>query len=217
MNIISDIAGNYETLLALLKKMPDDDVLSVGDMIDRGPKSKQVVDWFMANGKALLGNHEHMLISAYRRQGYYDDGVWQWNGGNHTLYSYGVPHPEDMPENIIEWMEKLPWFREIGDILISHSFIFPGSSLAEACDLGPQMTRYTYDSQLDRSILWNRCEPERIDKYSLQICGHNSQMGLQRFADEQGKFAICLDDCRNKVLTGLHLPSMIVYQQNYID
>ena len=36
MNLIGDIQGNYRTLLALLKQMPDDDPVSVGDMIDRG-------------------------------------------------------------------------------------------------------------------------------------------------------------------------------------
>ena len=33
MNLIGDIQGNYRTLLALLKQMPDDDPVSVGDMI----------------------------------------------------------------------------------------------------------------------------------------------------------------------------------------
>ena len=57
MNLIGDIQGNYRTLLALLKQMPDDDPVSVGDMIDRGPRSMEVLEFFRNHGKALLGNH----------------------------------------------------------------------------------------------------------------------------------------------------------------
>ena len=42
MNLIGDIQGNYHTLRALLKQMPDEEPVSVGDMIDRGPRSKAV-------------------------------------------------------------------------------------------------------------------------------------------------------------------------------
>ena len=44
--------------MRLLKKCPDYLPISVGDMIDRGPDSKKVLDFFMAGGKAILGNHE---------------------------------------------------------------------------------------------------------------------------------------------------------------
>jgi len=35
MNLIGDIQWNYRTLLALFKQIPDDDPVSVGDIIDR--------------------------------------------------------------------------------------------------------------------------------------------------------------------------------------
>ena len=34
MNLIGDIQGNYHTLRALLKQMPDEEPVSVGDMVD---------------------------------------------------------------------------------------------------------------------------------------------------------------------------------------
>ena len=64
VNIISDIAGNYKTLMALLEKMPqDEEIISVGDMVDRGPRSKEVIEFFMnnENATAIMGNHEHMM------------------------------------------------------------------------------------------------------------------------------------------------------------
>ena len=47
MNLIGDIHGNYQTLLALLKQMPDEEPVSVGDMIDRGPLSRKEHEFFM--------------------------------------------------------------------------------------------------------------------------------------------------------------------------
>jgi hypothetical protein len=46
MNLIGDIQWNYRTLLALLKQIPDDDPVSVGDIIDRGPRSLKVLSSF---------------------------------------------------------------------------------------------------------------------------------------------------------------------------
>ena len=45
MNLIGDIHGNYRTFRALLKQMPDEEPVSVGDMIDRGPRSREVLEF----------------------------------------------------------------------------------------------------------------------------------------------------------------------------
>src|SRR5271165_2882948 len=89
-NIIGDIAGQYDTLLALLAKMPKDATpVSVGDMVDRGPKSKQVLEFFKNNGLAILGNHDHMMIDACKYDmKYYNNGAWFWNGGQRTVESF---------------------------------------------------------------------------------------------------------------------------------
>ena len=47
--IIGDIHGCYDELIALLKKCerkPSDEVISIGDMVDRGPKPWEVVEFF---------------------------------------------------------------------------------------------------------------------------------------------------------------------------
>jgi hypothetical protein len=45
--VISDIAGQYDTLLALIKQVPEYDyILAVGDICDRGLQNKEVVDFF---------------------------------------------------------------------------------------------------------------------------------------------------------------------------
>ena len=47
--------------------MPEGETISVGDMIDRGPNSKEVVEYFMdptINSSAIFGNHEHLMVDA---------------------------------------------------------------------------------------------------------------------------------------------------------
>jgi serine/threonine protein phosphatase 1 len=97
-NIIADIGGNFDALMRLLSKMPDDKVISLGDMVDRGPDSKAVIDWFMSNGHAVIGNHEHMMLDHCRKTGYYESGIWELNGGCTTLASYSGT----ISENILD-------------------------------------------------------------------------------------------------------------------
>jgi hypothetical protein len=56
-------------------------------MNDRGDDNKKVFDFFMTQ-KAILGNHEHMLIDTYRQGGFYTGLIWLYNGGFKTVLSF---------------------------------------------------------------------------------------------------------------------------------
>lgn len=96
MIVIGDVHGCYKTLCALLDKLPDDKITFAGDLMDRGPGSKQVVDLVMEKGyQCVLGNHEHMFLDFCGRNNYYDEtargkkeGPFVLNGGANTLLSY---------------------------------------------------------------------------------------------------------------------------------
>ena len=66
--IIGDVHGNFQALLRLLNRVaPDseDEVYFLGDLIDRGQQSLEVVDFVIKNNyQCLLGNHEYMLLKA---------------------------------------------------------------------------------------------------------------------------------------------------------
>ena len=206
-NIISDIAGNFDALMRLLAKMPDDGVISLGDMLDRGPASKSVIDWFKSNGRAVMGNHEHMMLNHCRKTGFYEIGMWERNGGYAALASFGGTVSED----VLNWVAHLPLYMEIEGCLISHSFVSPGHALRDVCNLG----RSYSDINCEQSIIWCRDSPRRIKKYKMQIAGHNSHFGLRRFSDSRGDFAMCLDDSKLERLTGIHLPSFEIYQVDH--
>lgn len=86
----------------------------LGDYIDRGPSSREVVECLMnwrLDGYEhfnLKGNHEAMMLAACRGQA--ELGWWIRNGGNSTLAPYGeVPdHPDlrAIPPGHLGWMES---------------------------------------------------------------------------------------------------------------
>lgn len=61
-------------------------------------------------------------------------------------------------------------------------------------------------------VLWCRQEPrDRVDEGVIfQVFGHNSHWGLTR-----NQWAVGIDDSRKKVLTGLHYPSLTIYQESW--
>ena len=223
-NIIGDIAGQYDALIKLVDKMPKGVTISVGDMIDRGPKSKDVLDFFMSKKKkAIFGNHEHLMVDYLLDGKYYDRNTWFYNGGMATIKSF-LSEEEFMnkrnlddciPQKYIDWINSLPKYIEKRGVLISHSFLpnydMKDKELLEhSCDLGSCIW-----SKEETTIIWNRTEPVRRKKWKLQVAGHNSQFGFREWSDEKGIYAVCLDGSRHKMLTGLHLESMRIYQQNY--
>ncbi len=61
--IIGDVHGEYKTLLALLEKIPkDSEIIFVGDIVDRGLKSREVVTLVREKGyRVVKGNHENTV------------------------------------------------------------------------------------------------------------------------------------------------------------
>jgi serine/threonine protein phosphatase 1 len=95
---ISDIHGMYDQFITLLRKIDDrDQIIFLGDYIDRGPDSKKVLDLLMTlkrnqNCIFLMGNHEDMMLDYFEGTNRYMDGVWFYNGSLYTLksFNYGV-------------------------------------------------------------------------------------------------------------------------------
>lgn len=106
--MVSDIHGCHKQFNLLLQKAKynpkEDKLILLGDYVDRGMKSKEVVEqvkylvdeW---NVVALRGNHEQMMRKALLSD---EDELWLMNGGLQTLHSYvGL----NWFENGFEWDE----------------------------------------------------------------------------------------------------------------
>jgi serine/threonine protein phosphatase 1 len=134
---IGDIHGCSDHLHALLGVIEDHRagrsrrLVFLGDYIDRGPKSADVIAHLRALQMAepgdvicLAGNHEDMLVRARHER----EGFWNWieNGGRETLQSYGVARVDDLPAHDVAWMAALPTLHEDGQRYYVHAGLRPG-------------------------------------------------------------------------------------------
>ena len=129
--VFGDIHGQFDGLMNLLKFInysPSDKLYFLGDLIDRGDRSADVVRWVMDNGHTCLrGNHEQMCLEAFASaEGSLIWKGWLMNGGAHTLASYGK---ERLPEAHLAWMEQLPLYLDLGDTWLVHAGLNPNLPL----------------------------------------------------------------------------------------
>jgi len=126
---IGDIHGcidTFENLLGQLSLGKNDQLVLTGDLVDRGPHSKLVIDkvWELQEKgfqvHCLRGNHEHMMLSACTG---YDAYSWRMQGGKETLESFGVHWPSDIPPRYVKWIEQLPHCVQIENFLFVHAGI----------------------------------------------------------------------------------------------
>lgn len=205
INIIGDIAGRYDELLLLLRKMPEADlILSVGDMVDRGPKSKEVINFFMTtpNTEAVYGNHEDMMLEyALGRE----RSMWVYNGGFETIESYAGKGQFNatIPQEVIEWLQKRPMYFQTDDLFVSHC---PVTNLAQCVPKDPYGR--------DHFFIWNRYVPSKPQP-KFMVYGHNGRHRDHKWGDGT-HFASCIDNSHDDELMGMHWPSKEIFTQKYL-
>lgn len=129
--VFGDIHGQFDGLMKLVNFIDcsaDDKLFFLGDLIDRGDRSADVVRWVMENGHSCLrGNHEQMCLDAYRsNEGSLVWKGWMMNGGSNTLDSYDEGR---VPQEHIDWMQQLPLFMDLGDSWLVHAGLNPNVPL----------------------------------------------------------------------------------------
>lgn len=93
--VIGDIHGQRDLLDALLARLGDMPIISVGDVCDRGPDTRGVVDSLVARqALGVFGNHDLWLAAWAAGEGF--DRLALGIGGAATLASYGVT-PDQAP------------------------------------------------------------------------------------------------------------------------
>lgn len=161
---IGDIHGHLDLLQAAHERIATDmaqngpaTVVHVGDLVDRGPDSRGVVD-FLARGIAegadwivLKGNHDRMFTRFLRdptepEPGLRADLSWLHPrlGGADTLASYGVRSAADRPVLPVhaeavdfvparhrQFLETRPTWHRIGEVLFVHAGIRPGVAMED--------------------------------------------------------------------------------------
>jgi serine/threonine protein phosphatase 1 len=157
---IGDVHGRLDLLDPLLRIIAADDqareprdvtIVFLGDLVDRGPDSKGVIDRVLAlrahdiNARILCGNHEEIFLLSLNG----DAKALRFFlriGGRETLASYGITatdiasHDDDalialvqerVPVAHREFLEGLEDMITVGDYCFVHAGVRPGVALAE--------------------------------------------------------------------------------------
>jgi serine/threonine protein phosphatase 1 len=156
---VGDIHGCADLLSRILDRIdrdletrptPDAVQVFLGDYVDRGPDSRQVIDLLIArqrqnNVVLLKGNHEDYIIR------FLDDpsllSRWKGIGGLNTVASYGVTAAghgdlrsqheiatalrESMPKSHHNFLQRLALSFTCGDFFFAHAGVRPGIPLQE--------------------------------------------------------------------------------------
>jgi len=126
---IGDIHGCFDSLRELvehkIKIRKSDKLLFLGDYIDRGYKSRQVIDYIMGlqdksyDIVALIGNHESMLLETLANEGFLPE--WIRNGGSTTLRSFGIRSLKQLDKSYIDFFIGLHYYWLIENFLFVHA------------------------------------------------------------------------------------------------
>lgn len=123
--VIGDVHGCFDTLVALINKLPhkfDSKICFVGDLVDRGARSAEVVELVIRGGfDAVMGNHEFRLLAnkhEFFQGGAIADERWFYqNGGRESFASYADKDLK-FKERHIEFLANLPLFIEYDEFKI---------------------------------------------------------------------------------------------------
>ncbi len=211
--IIGDVHGYYEGVITLLEAIApsaEDQVYFLGDLIDRGPQSCQVVELVKENSyHCLLGNHEQMLLNIFTNPKVSPSAVnaWLYSGGQATVASYPQA---SIAEEHLEWFQSLPTYLDLGDVWLVHAGVNPSMTIEE---------------QTQAQFCWVRDEFHSMEQPYFPdkqiITGHTMTFTFPGVAPGkivQGPGWLDIDTGayhpQSGWLTGLDITNQLVYQVN---
>ena len=213
---IGDVHGRLDLLVDLLARIEEDNerrgpaktwLVFLGDLVDRGPDSRGVVDLLVnrppafARNVFLKGNHEEFFLAVL---GGDDSGVQHWlaYGGTECAQSYGLTSGwmlnatpaaimerliAQVPESHVRFLGEMHDSFRFGDYLFVHAGIRPGVAL---------------DKQVGRDLRWIRegFLDDRSDHGVIVVHGHTI---VGRVEERPNRIAIDTGAYHSGVLTAL--------------
>jgi len=164
---IGDIHGHLAALNALIELIdlaPKDTLVFLGDYIDRGPQSAEVIQRIIDLSKrynvvAIRGNHEEMMLQAMENEWYFN--TWMGSGGDIALESYGG-RMDRIPQSHIDFLEELKLVHEMEKHFFIHASFTPNRELSDP---------------LPHDALWGSLEKVNHFHFSgkVAVVGHTPQ------------------------------------------
>ncbi len=214
--VIGDIHGCYYTLEALYKRIinnyPRIPVYCVGDLVDRGNYSREVVNFIIEQKIPFTpGNHDYMFFHFFKEPTSIFAKSWFFNGNETTLQSY--EKDENQIFEHIEVIKSAPLYFNLDDCFICHAGISQmyENMLPSSFRRNPEILKPFIENDLknERGILWTRDPLLNIGK--LQIVGHTKQPDIT-YVEESDAVYIDTGAC-----VGNKLSAVIVHENKIID
>jgi len=210
---IGDIHGCYQQLVELIEKelklSKDDKLILLGDYIDRGPHSKEVLDYIMQlmedgfNIIPLMGNHEDLLLKALTD--FQQNVTWCYNGGNRTLQSFGVDEPTEIDTKYIDFIKSLKYYHIEDDFIFVHAGL--NDNVTNPFDdtyhmLWSRTNKYNNPVLLDKTIIHGHT-PISVENCEKIVSSNSSIINLDTgcvYKEKQGYGKLTALDIHNGVL-----------------
>jgi len=199
---IGDIHGEMRQLDSLLNKLQlqkEDTVVFLGDYIDRGRFSRQVITRLIQLSKTcrcifLMGNHEKMLLEAYLDKSETSYNMWMMNGGVETVESYGTY--ENIFATHLEFFKSLKYYYKTDKYFFVHAGVNPDKTLDEQDKNDFLWIRFAFidhPHKLKQKIIYGHTPVEEplieVDKICIDTgCGKFENAKLTAFICDEEKF-----------------------------
>ncbi|MEI2401247.1 metallophosphoesterase, partial [Paenibacillus phytohabitans] len=199
-----------------------DQLLLLGDYVERGFQSRAVLEKVIQlckNGAiALIGNHEKMMMEAFRADSM-SVKRWFYNGGIKTLQNYGyyiekddanywytteeMPNLLEMNEEIrphLEMLKQLPYYFETDSHIFVHAGVHPETPL-ETTD--PHLLVWIREEfhngySGEKTVIFGHTPTKYLHQSSEMFFGKNNIIGIDGGCAYGGRL-YCYDDTNSKI------------------
>ena len=221
--IIGDVHGCFNTLLELIKQFPNKEksqICFVGDVIDRGLFSCDVVELIMQNGyKMVMGNHERRLLSNkfefLNNKVPFDRSWFFGNGGEATYRSY-LGQSVEFKQRHVDFLESRPVYLEFKDYKTQNGehLVVSHSAVGNMWEL--RNDKYASE-EFKRHLLSGRGDEMQVSGI-FNVYGHTPVREVKFYKNSADIDTGCVfNEVGYDKLSALEFPSMKIYTQRNIE
>jgi len=186
---IGDVQGCFEELERLLGEIrfsSDDRLWFVGDLVNRGPRSLEVLRFVRALGEravVVLGNHDLHLVAQHA-------GIERAREDDTFADVLAAPDADEL----LAWLRLRPMVHVEGEYAMVHAGLVPQWSIERARELGDEVARVLAGPQY-RDFLQNMYGA-RPDRWDERLAGWDrlriivNAMTRMRFCDRGGRIEV---------------------------
>ena len=221
--IIGDVHGCFNTLLELIKQFPNKEksqICFVGDVIDRGLFSCDVVELIMQNGyKMVMGNHERRLLSNkfefLNNKVPFDRSWFFGNGGEATYRSY-LGQSVEFKQRHVDFLESRPVYLEFKDYKTQNGehLVISHSAVGNMWEL--RNDKYASE-EFKRHLLSGRGDEMQVSGI-FNVYGHTPVREVKFYKNSADIDTGCVfNEVGYDKLSALEFPSMKIYTQRNVE